>query len=196
MRREEVAHLVIDMQRVFAEATGWHTPGLAEALPVVERLADALPGRTLYTRFVVPPSAEAAPGAWARYYERWPAMAGDRLDPALLDLVAPLAARAGPGAVFDKPGFSAFTAPGLAARLDAQGIATLLLSGVETDVCVLATALSAIDRGHAVILVRDALASGDPEGHATALGLLARRFPEQIAVQPATEILAALGAAP
>lgn len=196
MRREELAHLVIDMQRLFAEPTAWHTPGLAAALPAVLRLAEALPGRTLFTRFVVPPRAEAAPGAWARYYARWPMMTGERLDPALLELVAPLAGRAGPGMLFDKPGFSAFTAPGLAERLEALGAETLLLTGVETDVCVLATALAAVDRGHAVVLVADALASGDAAGHGAALELLARRFPEQISVQPAAGILAALGADP
>ncbi|MCX7645799.1 MAG: cysteine hydrolase [Rhodobacteraceae bacterium] len=196
MRRDRVAHLVIDMQRVFAEPTGWHTPGLAAVLPVVARLADALPDRTVHTRFVVPPRAEAAPGVWARYYHRWAMMTGDRLDPALLDLVAPLAARTGPGSVFDKPGFSAFSAPGLAARLDELGAETLLLSGVETDVCVLATALAAVDRGHAVILVRDALASGDAQGHAAVLDLAARRFTGQIAVEPAAAIISALGAGP
>ena len=38
-------------------------------------------------------------------------------------------------------------------------------SGSETDVCVLATVLDAVDIGYRVIVVRDAICSSSDEGH-------------------------------
>jgi hypothetical protein len=41
----------------------------------------------------------------------------------------------------------------------------LIVSGSETDVCVLATLLDAVDIGYRVIVVRDAICSSSDEGH-------------------------------
>jgi hypothetical protein len=41
----------------------------------------------------------------------------------------------------------------------------LIVSGSETDVCVLATVLDAVDIGYRVIVVRDAVCSSSDEGH-------------------------------
>jgi nicotinamidase-related amidase len=41
----------------------------------------------------------------------------------------------------------------------------LIVSRSETDVCVLATVLDAIDIGYRVIVVRDAICSSSDEGH-------------------------------
>ncbi len=40
-----------------------------------------------------------------------------------------------------------------------------MVSGSETDVCVLATVLDAVDLGYRVIVVRDAVCSSSDEGH-------------------------------
>jgi nicotinamidase-related amidase len=52
----------------------------------------------------------------------------------------------------------------------------------ETDVCVLATVLEAIDRGYEVKLLSDAVSSGVDETHDTTLGLLGCRFSVQVDV--------------
>ncbi len=44
-------HCVVDMQRLFAENTDWHTPDLAGILPNVVALCEARRERTLFARF-------------------------------------------------------------------------------------------------------------------------------------------------
>ena len=58
----DAVHVCIDMQRIFAEQTGWHTASIPEILPNVIRLVEHAPGRTVFTRFCTPPKpADAVP---------------------------------------------------------------------------------------------------------------------------------------
>jgi nicotinamidase-related amidase len=66
----------------------------------------------------------------------------------------------------------------------------LIITGSETDVCVLATALGAVDRGYRVIIVNDAICSSSDEGHDAMMQLYHRRYTEQIEVADADTILA------
>lgn len=59
------------MQRIFAEGTPWHTPWMPRVLPVVRRIVEAHPDKTVFTRFMPPIDPEAAHGSWRRYYDRW-----------------------------------------------------------------------------------------------------------------------------
>ena len=43
-------HLCIDMQRLFAEQTEWHTPTLADIVPNIAMIIEAKPGRTILDR--------------------------------------------------------------------------------------------------------------------------------------------------
>lgn len=181
--------VVIDMQRLFAEETAWFTPGLAAIVPNVAKLAEAQPDRTVFARFVVPQQPAEARGQWQSYYERWKAVTLDELDPAMLDLVAPLASLAHPGSIVDKKTYSVFETPGFVERLEEQGIDTIVFTGVETDVCVYASALDAVDLGYKVILASDALASGDMVAHDMVLTRLAPRFSEQIEILTTDAIL-------
>lgn len=182
-------HIAIDMQRLFAEDTPWHTPALATILPNVLRLCEAKPGRTVFARFVVPQSVEHASGRWKAYYRRWTMMTGDALDPAMLDLVEPLSALATGASIIDKSTYSVFAVPGFADRLAAEDVDTVIISGVETDVCVYSSVLAAVDLGYRVILATDALGSADGKAHATVLEHLAPRLPEQIELLTTAAIL-------
>ena len=184
-------HLAIDMQRIFAEDTSWHTPSLARILPNVARIARAKPEATVYTRFIVPRSPADAPGQWRTYYERWAEFTLERMDPSLVDLVSPLAQIAVPGAIVDKPTYSVFEAPGFGERLAAEGITTLVFTGVETDVCVLASLMAAVDRGFRVIAVADAMTSSDEASHRAILDLVFPRMPDQIEILDTDTLLAA-----
>lgn len=187
-------HLAIDMQRLFLEpASPWHAPDLPPVVPKVEALARALP--TLFTRFIPAASPAAAPGRWRRYYERWAEMTLERLDPGILELAPPLAGLAQPDRIVDKPTYSLFASAPAAAALDALAPDTLVLSGGETDVCVLATLMAAVDRGYRVVLAADAVASFSPPSHDAVLGELLSRYSEQVEVAPTAEILAAAAAA-
>lgn len=187
--------LCIDMQRLFMEPGDWFCPDALTILPRVEALVRARPARTLYTRFISAARAEAATGTWRRYYRRWASVTVDRIGTAPFALHDALLPHAVPQNVFDKATHDAFDAPDFAARVGRDGPACVVLCGVETDVCVLATALSAIDLGHRVVLVRDALASSVPASHDAALKLMQSRFDQQVETVDAAEILAAWGAA-
>jgi nicotinamidase-related amidase len=184
-----VRHIAIDMQRLFAERTDWYSPSMMTILPNVLRLSSALRGQTLYARFTVPRDAEEAHGCWRDFYRRWSTINSRQLRADMIDLVAPLAELATPEQIFDKPGYSIFSSPALDTRLRDAMVDTLILSGVETDVCVYSSVLSAIDLGYSVVLASDALASPDDEAHRAVLLHLAPRLPEQIKIMTTDEIL-------
>lgn len=173
-------HVAIDLQRLFAEDTVWSTPALMGVVPNVAALAKT--GRTLFPRFVTPERAEDAPGTWRRYYTHWAAVTRPNLAPGMLDLVAELAALAEPGSVIDKPTHSAFAAPEFVDRLAALGADTLIVTGVETDVCVLGTILDGIDRGFRIVAVSDAMTSSSLPGHHATLDLILPRFDQQVEI--------------
>jgi nicotinamidase-related amidase len=187
---ESAAHLCIDMQTVFAERTDWHVPWMQRVLPTVQRIAEARSERTIFTRFVPPKDPEQMPGSWQRYYRRWRHMTGERIDPVMIELVPPLRALVPPARVIDKFHYSPFTEQALPDLLRQCRIDTLVITGGETDVCVLAAVLDAVDRGYRVVLAGDALCSTSDEAHDSLLALYANRFSQQIEVAASEEILA------
>ena len=185
------AHLCIDMQTMFAERTDWHVPWMQRVLPIVQRLAQAKTERTIFTRFVPPDHPEQMKGTWQRYYQRWRHMTGERIDPCMIDLVPPLRALVPPATAVDKSRYSPFTEQTLPDLLSERGIDTLVITGSETDVCVLAAVLDAVDRGYRVVVAADAVCSVSDEAHEALLALYANRFGQQIEVAGSEEILAA-----
>ena len=190
-RIEAAQHLVIDMQRLFAEATDWQVQNFEAILPGCAALLHHAPDAAVFARFQTPASPEMASGMWKGYYRHWAGVTLDRIDPALLDVVEPLARLAPSAPVIDKPGYSVFSSPGFATLLAARDCRTLVLSGIETDVCVLSTVLEAVDRGLRVVVAQDAVTSGSTEGHIAALQILRSRFDLQVELADTAEIIAA-----
>jgi len=62
------------------------------------------------------------------------------------------------------------------------------VSGAETDVCVLATVLGAVDLGLRVIIVQDALCSSSDAGHDALMTMYRTRFNAQIDLVSAGEL--------
>lgn len=184
-------HLCVDMQRLFSDDGPWSTPWMHRVLPRVTALASRFPERTIFTRFVPPETPADMPGQWRRYYEQWPQVTRSRLDPALLELMPPLASLVPPATVFDKPVYSAFAGRRLQHMLLEREADALIVSGGETDVCVLATVLGAIDRGWRVILATDALCSSSNEGHDALQRFFHTRLTLQIDTAEVEEILSA-----
>jgi nicotinamidase-related amidase len=184
------ALVVVDMQRLFAEETEWQVASLPAIVPAVRRLIDARPEAALFTRFVTPPTADHANGRWRRYYRRWSTVTLDRMPAGMLDLMPEFAALARPGTVLDKTTFSSLADGPLAGLLKARGIDTLVLAGAETDVCVLATVLDAVDRGYRVVVAADAVTSGSLAAHAVVLDSVLPRFDQQVDVASVDQILA------
>lgn len=182
-------HLCIDMQRLFAPDGPWPTPWMDRVLPVVVRLVHHDPARTIFTRFIPPMRPEDMPGAWRRYYEHWRDKTREQLDPAMLELVPALSPYAPPAPVFDKPTYSALAGRRLAGHLQAQSVDTLVISGSETDVCVLASVLAAVDHGYRVVIAADAICSSSDPGHDALLTIYRQRFSRQIEIADTEELL-------
>ena len=119
-------------------------------------------------------------GHVAALYTRWRVATRECLDLQLLELMPPLAALCPPATVIDKTRYSAFAEPKLVAHLREREADALIVSGSETDVCVLATVLDAVDMGYRVIVVRDAVCSSSDQGHDILMRLYHTRYTEQI----------------
>ena len=182
-------HLCVDMQRIFSSEGPWATPWMERVLPVVLAISQRFPERTVFTRFITPQHAEDMPGTWRLYYEKWRQTTRERFDVRLLQLMPDLAKLAPPATVIDKTRYSAFFEPFLLQHLRALQADGLIVTGSETDVCVLATIMGAVDHGYRVILVRDGVCSSSDEGHNALLGLYHRRFNLQIETADAETVL-------
>jgi nicotinamidase-related amidase len=185
---ENAMHLCVDMQRIFARGGLWETPWMERVLPTIADIVARCPERTVFTRFVTPASPEEAPGQWQAYFRRWKAATQAKLDPAELDLVEELARYVPPAAVVDKPAYSAFYRSALPNFLLERGVHTVIVSGAETDVCVLSTVLDAVNIGFRVVIVEDALCSSSDAGHDALMTMYRLRFSEQIDLVSAAEL--------
>jgi nicotinamidase-related amidase len=185
------AHVCIDMQNLFAEETPWHTPWMKRVLPAVVEIAERHPAQTVFTRFIPARHPDELPGSWRRYYRRWSGLTLERIDSRLLELVPPLSRLAPPAAVIDKRLYSPFSEPSLLSLLRERGIDSLVITGAETDVCVLAAVLDAVDLGYRVVLASDALCSSSDATHDALMTLYRERFSEQIETAETEAILAA-----
>jgi nicotinamidase-related amidase len=96
-----------------------------------------------------------------------------------------------PATVIDKSRFSGFAQSQLFAHLQPRDADGLVITGSETDVCVLGTVLAAVDIGYRVIIVRDAICSSSDKGHEALMEVYHSRFSEQIETANADEILTA-----
>ncbi|HWD58296.1 MAG TPA: isochorismatase family cysteine hydrolase [Stellaceae bacterium] len=182
-------HLCIDMQRIFAEATPWHTPWIKGVLPVIEEITRRHAARTIFTRFVPPARPEEMPGSWQRYFARWRDLTRERIDPGLLDLVPVLARAVPPAVIVDKPVYSPFVEPSLLHHLRRRQADALVITGAETDVCVLAAVIGAIDFGYRVVIAADAVCSSADATHDALLTLYRSRFSEQLEIADTETIL-------
>lgn len=184
-------HLCLDMQNIFAAGSPWETPWLPRVLPRVERLVGAWPERTIFTRFIPARRPGEGVGTWRDYYERWSEVTLERLPPDKIDLLAELAPYAPPSEVIDKTVYSPWMTSTLASSLVRRGADTLIVSGTETDVCVLGAVLGAVDRGYRVVIPTDALCSSSDNAHDASLTVYRERYGQQVETATTEEILAA-----
>lgn len=161
--------VVIDMQVIFGEpGSAWCTPGYPEVEKQIARLAPEFGDRVVFTRFIAP---EHPQGAWVPYYELWPfalVPPTDRLydlTPTFRQPQHPVVSRTTFGKWDDE----------MAGILGPD--ATMVLTGVSTDCCVISTALAAADAGVAVRVVSDACAGISENDHQRALDAMALYAP-------------------
>jgi nicotinamidase-related amidase len=173
-------HLCLDMQNLIGPAGPWAARWAERVLPSVVSLVEHARGRTIFTRFIPPADIPEAESAWRDFYEKWAGLTLSRIEPALLELIPPLPMFVPPAMVFDKARFSAFSAAGLSERLRLLNADTLILSGAESDMCVLATALSGLDLGYRIVVATDAICSASDPCHDAVQRLYQERFSAQV----------------
>ena len=174
------AHLCVDMQRLFGPESVWYSPWIERILPAVETIAGRYAERTVFTRFIPPETPEDGPGMWRHYYRRWHQVTRREIHRDLIDLIPSLRRLVPPAAVIDKATYSGLATPALPAWLAEHGVDGLVVTGAETDVCILATVLGAIDYGYRVVIVTDAICSSSDPGHDALMDLYHLRFSEQV----------------
>ncbi|MCL6424309.1 cysteine hydrolase [Brachybacterium sp. JHP9] len=178
--------VVIDPQRIFADpASDWASPFFGEAMERIAALAAHVgPERTIVTRWL--PTADRAT-AWGDYFRAWPFADVPASDP-LYDLV-PAAEGLTAHPLVEEPTFGKW-GPALAAAVGAAPGETvdLILTGVSTDCCVIATALAAADAGMRIRVAQDACAPSTSTDGAAAMQVMGL-FAPQISIVQTAEIL-------
>ncbi|MDY0885659.1 cysteine hydrolase [Dongia soli] len=184
------AHLCVDMQNLLKAGSPWPAPWAERILPKVVALAETLPERTVFTRFIPPRTPDEMRGTWRDFYSKWRNVTRDHLAGNVLDLMSPLDKFIPPAKLIDKMTYSAFSNPALLQQLNAWRCPNVIISGAETDVCVLATVLHAVDFGFRVILPIDAICSSSDPCHDALLTLYRQRFSQQILALETEQLLA------
>jgi nicotinamidase-related amidase len=182
-------HICVDMQRLFAPGGPWEVPWTQKVLPAIEAIASRHAANTVFTRFIPADAPGAGPGMWAYYYRQWASITLERIDSDLLLLLPSLQRCTPPAAILDKRVYSPWTEGRLQMLLRSKAKDTVVITGGETDVCVLATVLGAVDLGLRVILVTDALCSSADETHDAVMALYRSRFSHQIEAATTDEVL-------
>jgi nicotinamidase-related amidase len=161
--------VLLDPQRLFIDEA---SPAFLPAWPAVRENFMALAGHAaarsrliVVTRHLHP--ADDPGGSIMHFFGRL-LVEGDELSHIHPDVKA-----CGDAAVIEKRRHSAFSNGALEPLLRERGIRTLLVAGVQTHLCVLATAVEAGTRDFIPVVVADATAAGDEDQHRAALTALA-----------------------
>ena len=190
---EQALHICIDMQQIFLNPGPWYAEAGLAVLPKIEQLVHARNLPTFFTRFITPSTATEAMGSWQTYYEFWHQVTKEEAGEEWLALHPTLQKFAKSENTFDKTTYDAFASGLFRSSIEKANPSALIFSGIETDVCVLGTVLTAVDLGFRTIIAQDAVTSSDLNSHKACCELLFPRYSQQIEIATVAEILSARG---
>jgi nicotinamidase-related amidase len=187
MRRDEMALVVIDMQRDFAEPGGFGASlgndvgRISRIVPDVKRLIQGFRNAGLTVIHTMechkpdlsdlPPAKRDRGDPTLRIGDVGPmgrVLITGEPGTAILPELAPIDGEV----VIEKPGKGAFYATELGDVLKRKGITQLVFAGVTTEVCVQTTMREANDRGYECLLAEDATESYFPEFKQAAIAMI------------------------
>lgn len=180
-------HVCVDMQLLFATDSPWASTAVADALPAAREITARKSRSTIFTRFLCPREPQALSGQWQRLYAHCPEMT--RLDRRLFDIVPELVQLSPDPVTVGRHVFSVFASDEFQLQLFARSARTLIFTGVEADMCVLATVFSAMDAGFRVIVVEEGVASSNEAGRRAAIQGILPRFDQQVELVGVDELL-------
>lgn len=186
---QDSLHICVDMQLLFANDSPWASQAVAKALPAAREITARKAQSTIFTRFLSPREPKALSGQWQQFYFHCPEIM--KLPPSLFEVVPELRAVSEGAVTVDRHVFSVFASNDLQARLKVRSPKALIFTGVEADVCVLASVFSAIDAGFRVIVVEEGVSSSNEIGCRAALEGILPRFDQQVELVSADELLCA-----
>lgn len=182
------ALLVMDVQEGIVARFGGGDDGLLERLGSAIDGARAAGVAVIYIRIAFRADfPEVSPNN--RAFAMLSSGAGFGFDDPQTQIHPAIAPRPGDVVVVKKR-VSAFTGSDLELVLRAQGIDTLVLTGIATSGVVLSTLREAADRDYRLVVLADGCVDGDPEVHRV---LTEKVFPRQAEVTTVAEWLGALG---
>ena len=190
---EQALHICIDMQQIFLKPGPWYAEAGLAVLPKIEQLVHARNLPTVFTRFITPSTATEAIGRWQTYYEFWHQVTKEEAGEEWLALHPTLQKFAKSSNTYDKTTYDAFASGSFRSSIEKANPSALIFSGIETDVCVLGTVLTAVDLGFRTIIAQDAVTSSDLNSHKACCELLFPRYSQQIEIATVAEILSARG---
>jgi maleamate amidohydrolase len=184
------ALLIVDFVKAYLDKDSPLYAGVEDALASNERLLAAARGAgipVLFTNVVYTPGGKDG----GVFYRKVPALKLFERGSPLGAFPESLQPRDGE-LVITKQYASAFFGTHLGATLTAQGIDTLLITGLSTSGCVRATALDACQHGFLPFVVREACGDRHPGPHEANLFDLQAKYAEVISEAQAIAHLAAL----
>ncbi|MEL0045211.1 MAG: isochorismatase family cysteine hydrolase [Deltaproteobacteria bacterium] len=190
---EQALHICIDMQQIFLKPGPWYAEAGLAILPKIEQLVHARNLPTVFTRFITPSTATEAIGSWQTYYEFWHQVTKEEAGEECLALHPTLQKFAKTENTFDKTTYDAFASGSFRSSIEKANPSALIFSGIETDVCVLGTVLTAVDLGMRTIIAKDAVTSSDLNSHNACFEFIFPRYSQQIEIATVAEILSARG---
>jgi nicotinamidase-related amidase len=182
------AHICVDMQNIFSGDSPWAVPWMDRIVGNVAAFVGEHPRDTIFTRFIPAVRPGGGAGRWAKYYENWKDMTLERLAPGQIDLIPELQPFAAEATVVDKHVYSPWIESGLHGLLRHREVDTLIISGGETEMCVAATVLGAVDLGYRTILMEDGLCSSADETHDAMMTIYRDRLSLQIEVATSADL--------
>ncbi len=196
-RPGKVALLIVDMQK------GFLAPGAAMEVPAgrgtianiryLVNICREARAPIVYTRFIYSPGIPTLFGDL--HVEHKPVQPGIVPGPGQpsncclegdesAEVIAELAPQAD-DLVIDKHGYDGFHESPLDSALRAKKIENLIVTGVMTDICVLATVAGATHHGYKVTVVRDGVATLWPEIQEASLDIIQRAYARVISADQA-----------
>ena len=184
------ALILIDFARAYFDRDCGLYAGVESERAVAAQLADA--ARAASIPVVFTRVEYASPSDGGQFYRKVPALAAfDRGNP-MGEFTPELMPQDG-DIVVTKHYPSAFFGTDLAARLQALGIDTLLITGLSTSGCVRATTLDALCHGFVPLVVEDACGDRDRRVHDANVFDLKSKYAEIVRSDVARAYLASLG---
>ena len=195
----DAAVIVIDMHRGSIDAPGTvYVPDGAAIVPAVAGLLQAARGAGVPVVYIVhqirPGGSDARSPFWLEaetVADLYPNVREQVIGSPWTELATGLEPEPGDH-VLPKKRYGAFSGNDLAFLLKNLGVRTLILTGVETEICILATAYHAFNEDYRVVVARDGVAALEADLGEAALRIVER---EVGWVAGCGEIAAALGGA-